>query len=171
MDDLAGELRRVYDDAPRGCRLVAIHLFALRRSCDLKGFRRTDLEALAARAGIGRHGGELWTALFLSEKISFKFYPAESKIYANPAREQSEHFDFIRLSSELLKVYNAAPAGEREAALLLFGIKHAERLRKVRLSTFVTQAGLHKSAYWIIRKGRKLADYVNIIESAPHSAS
>lgn len=71
----------------------------------------------------------------------------------------------LNLANDLRAIYDKTPEGERTVALYLFGITHASHLKGSRLSKIAAEAGLHHSVYWAIRKGRKLADYVEIIDN------
>ena len=67
MNDLAEQLRRALLAAPKGDRVVTIHLFAIRHGERLKG---VNLKDLAARAGIGESfGTELRKGIRLAEFV------------------------------------------------------------------------------------------------------
>jgi hypothetical protein len=67
MTDLADELRRACAAAPKGERVVTIHLFGIRHAERLKG---TNLRELADRAGIGSSfGTELRKGVRLAEFV------------------------------------------------------------------------------------------------------
>jgi hypothetical protein len=67
MTELADELRRACVAAPKGGRVVTIHLFGIRHAERLKG---VNLKELAERAGIGASfGTELRKGIRLAEFV------------------------------------------------------------------------------------------------------
>lgn len=70
MNDLADELRKAVDAAPKGERVVTIHLFAIRHAARLSG---VSAHELAERAGIGKSfGTELRKGIRLAEFVEIK---------------------------------------------------------------------------------------------------
>jgi hypothetical protein len=69
-EQLANELRDAYGRAPRGDKVVAIHLFGIRNAANLGGHSAQDV---AERAGIGRSfGTEIRKGMRLAEHVSLK---------------------------------------------------------------------------------------------------
>jgi hypothetical protein len=67
MSDLVEELRQACAAAPKGEKVVTIHLFGIRNAERLKG---TNLQELAERAGIGASfGTELRKGVRLAEFV------------------------------------------------------------------------------------------------------
>jgi len=70
MRELADELRRTCESAPKGDKVVSIHLFGIRHAKVLDGL---NLSELADRAGIGRSfGTELRKGVRLAEHVVLK---------------------------------------------------------------------------------------------------
>lgn len=66
------------------------------------------------------------------------------------------------LANELRNACNAAPKGDRVVTMHLFAIEHAARLRGVNLKELAERAGIGESFGTELRKGVRLADYVQI---------
>jgi hypothetical protein len=70
MRELADELRRTCENAPKGDKVVSIHLFGIRHAKVLDGM---NLHDLADRAGIGRSfGTELRKGVRLADHVLIK---------------------------------------------------------------------------------------------------
>lgn len=67
--------------------------------------------------------------------------------------------DLIEKFSEALR---AASKGNRVVTIHLFGIAHAEELRGVNLSEFAERAGAGASFGTELRKGMRLAEFVEL---------
>jgi hypothetical protein len=66
------------------------------------------------------------------------------------------------LSEQLRAAIEAAPKGDRVVTINLFGIEHAARLEGVNLRDLAGRAGIQKSFGTEIRKGVRLANFVQI---------
>ena len=68
------------------------------------------------------------------------------------------------LAEELRRMYESAPDGEQNTAVLLFGIRYANHLprRTSRVTEVVRRSGLRPNWSSEINKGRNLARYVNL---------
>ena len=65
-------------------------------------------------------------------------------------------------SKILARKYRKAPDGEKVLSIHLFGIKYADEIRDMSLKDIVDRAGLPKSYKTEVRKGIKLAKYVEV---------
>ena len=73
MTELVEQLRTAIERAPKGDRVVSIHLFGIRHAERLKG---VNLKELADRAGIGASfGTELRKGMRLAEHVQVKLSP------------------------------------------------------------------------------------------------
>lgn len=69
-DELARQLRDDYGRAPKGDKVVAIHLFGIRNAAALEGHSAQDI---AERAGIGRSfGTEIRKGMRLADYVRLK---------------------------------------------------------------------------------------------------
>lgn len=66
------------------------------------------------------------------------------------------------LAEELRAALQAAPKGNRFVSIHLFGIRHAERLKGVNLGELAERAGAGASFGTELRKGLRLAEFVEI---------
>lgn len=66
------------------------------------------------------------------------------------------------LASELNRVVNQAPSGERVVNIHLFGIRRARELRGVPLKELVLLARIPQSYHTEVYKGMRLADHVTL---------
>lgn len=70
MDDLVKQLQQALNAAPKGNRVVTIHLFGIKHAARLTGI---DLQELARRAGIGKSfGTELRKWVRLASHVELK---------------------------------------------------------------------------------------------------
>ena len=67
-----------------------------------------------------------------------------------------------QLATTLKNAIDRAPEGEIVVSIHLFGIRHARELESVSLRELVEAAHVHKSYATEIRKGMKLAEYVQV---------
>jgi hypothetical protein len=67
-----------------------------------------------------------------------------------------------RLVNALRDAYHNAPQGSVVVRIHLFGIRNARDLRGVNLFALVDEAGVPRSFHTEIRKGIRLAEYVDI---------
>ena len=65
-------------------------------------------------------------------------------------------------AAHLERMYNSAPSNEKAVRVHLFGIKYAEDLDGLSVSTVVETAGVRESYCTEVRKGMKLARYVTL---------
>ena len=72
------------------------------------------------------------------------------------------------LAAILRRMYRNAPNGERSTALHLFGIRYVAELSvpHVSINRMVEQSGVGNSYYTEVRKGMRLAKYVELKDSA-----
>lgn len=68
----------------------------------------------------------------------------------------------IELGKELRKMYINAANREQVAMIHLFGIKYSKELKNCKVSEVVDEAGLRKSYGTEVRKGMRLARYVDL---------
>lgn len=66
------------------------------------------------------------------------------------------------LINELQRACDAAPTGDRVVTIHLFAIEHAARLKGVNMRELAARAGIGESFGTELRKGVRLADYVQI---------
>jgi|LauGreDrversion4_2_1035121.scaffolds.fasta_scaffold560720_2 hypothetical protein len=166
MEKLAGELRAAYDNAPKGGKLAAVQLFAIRNAAALAEIRSSDMNALAVSAGIGMlYGGEMRLAVHIAHLVQLDFIQGGARTDRSPRKgaKSNNTTNLSGLVSELQALFDNTPEGERTAALCAFGIRHAEKLGSGNLSRLIAESGVHNSVYFTIRKGRKLADHVLIL--------
>ena len=64
----------------------------------------------------------------------------------------------------LRRMYESAPLGEKVTCLFLFGIIHADDLAALSVRDVVREAGVRPTYYTEIRRGIKLAKYVQLKE-------
>ena len=70
IEELAHELRKMYDTAPRGEQVTHIHLFGIKYAAELARFAPTSV---AERAGIGRaYGTEINKGRNLAKYVELK---------------------------------------------------------------------------------------------------
>lgn len=71
----------------------------------------------------------------------------------------------MELGAALRRMYNDAPRGGRNTAVLLFAIKHAAHLSRStgRIGAIVQTSGLRPNWATEIHKGRNLAEHVALI--------
>jgi hypothetical protein len=62
----------------------------------------------------------------------------------------------------LKRAIDAAPKGDKVVTIHLFGIQHADRLKGVNLQELAERAGIGKSFGSELRKGVRLAQYVQL---------
>lgn len=165
MEHLVSELRGAYADAPQGCKLVAVHLFAIRHAVELESFKASDRGSLVKQAGIGlMYGDEIRIVAKVSRYARYKAYPSRQHPPLPSYKSSKETLgrDPYSLAEKLEEAYNSAPEGERTIAMIVFGIKYADHIRGDTLSQLVARTELDPGVYLAIRKGRKLAEYVEI---------
>ena len=70
----------------------------------------------------------------------------------------------IELAEILRHMYHNAPRGEQSTALHLFGIRYAAELstHDVNINRMVERSGIGDSYYTEVRKGMRLAKYVEL---------
>ena len=68
------------------------------------------------------------------------------------------------LAGILRRMYYNAPRGEQSTAIALFGIRYADQLsaRSVNINRMVERSGIGDSYYTEVRKGMRLAKYVEL---------
>lgn len=66
------------------------------------------------------------------------------------------------IAEKLRRVVDAAPKGDKVVTIHLFGIQHAQRLNGVNLQDLAERAGIGKSFGTELRKGVRLAEFVEI---------
>ena len=66
----------------------------------------------------------------------------------------------------LRRMYRDAPQGEKVTCLFLFGIIYADDLAALSVGDVVREAGVRPTYYTEIRRGIKLAKYVQLKEDA-----
>ena len=66
----------------------------------------------------------------------------------------------------LRRMHESAPRGEKVTCLFLFGIIHADDLAALSVRDVVREAGVRPTYYTEIRRGIKLAKYVQIKEDS-----
>lgn len=70
MNEIVDMLKRLIDAAPKGDKVVTIHLFGIEHAARLDGM---NLQELAERAGIGKsYGTELRKGIRLAEFVRIK---------------------------------------------------------------------------------------------------
>jgi hypothetical protein len=67
------------------------------------------------------------------------------------------------LAENLRRAYAAAPQGDKVVTIHLFGIRHAERLKGANLQDLAERAGIGASFGTELRKGVRLAEFVQIL--------
>ena len=68
----------------------------------------------------------------------------------------------------LREMYDAGKhRGKQAAAIHLFGIKYANELRHLSIKDILVQADMPGSYHTEVSKGRKLAEYVEVVKNFP----
>ena len=67
-----------------------------------------------------------------------------------------------QLTEALRAECNGAPAGDKVVRITLFGIQHAGLLKSVNVHDLAEQAGIGRASGTELRKGIRLADYVQL---------
>lgn len=167
MDELANELRRVYNDAPRGATLVAVQMFAIKNAKSLEDYRMRDTAALAEKAGLTSHyGSEIYFPVLLTKTYGVNIKPlfSEKRLTLDEFKSDQLGNTPFDLVDDLRSAYRDVADGEVVISLFRFGIKNADRIRGTHLKELIAASGLPASVYLALRKGRKLANHVEIID-------
>lgn len=164
MQELANELRASCEGAPELSVVVMLNLFGIRRAGRLRSMPIKALARISELAGLsGSHGHEIRKGVNLSDFVSPKDERDPDCVFVRKLTSVTD--DEMKLMGKRLKVVcDAAPLNTLIATLSLFGVENFNNLEPYTtndLGKLCTLAGLRPMRGYEIRRGQRLATYVD----------